>query len=150
MAELPIIHADGGPIRRGRIIGRALADGHARAVDFTLRYTRRHGLADRDIEPLLAPYLAASRHAVPRLVAHLEGVAEGAGLRFIDVFAINAFEELFAVLEGAVPAPTACASTPRRRHRRSSGAPTSSSAARIPRSSPTTSSGTQATTAEWP
>ena len=109
MAELPIIHADGGPIRRGRIIGRALADGHARAVDFTLRYTRRHGLADRDIEPLLAPYLAASRHAVPRLVAHLEGVAEGAGLRFIDVFALNAFEELFAVLEGAVPAPTASA-----------------------------------------
>ena len=105
MAELPIIHADGDPIRRGRIIGRALADGHARAVDFTLRYTRRHGLADRDIEPLLAPYLAASRHAVPRLVAHLEGIAEGAGLRFIDVFAVNAFEELYAVLEGAVPAP---------------------------------------------
>ena len=105
MAELPIIHADGDPIRRGRIIGRALADGHARAVGFTLRYTRRHGLSDRDIEPLLAPYLAASRHAVPRLVAHLEGIAEGAGLRFIDVFAVNAFEELYAVLEGAVPAP---------------------------------------------
>src|SRR6478735_1138359 len=104
MAELLIVHADGDPARRGRIIGRALANGHARAVDFTLRYTRRHGLADRDIEPLLAPYLAASRHAVPRLVAHLEGIAEGAGLRFIDVFAVNAFEELYAVLEGSVPA----------------------------------------------
>src|SRR6478609_6203484 len=101
MAELAIVHADGDPVRRGRIIGRALANGHARAVDFTLRYTRRHGLADRDIEPLLAPYLAASRQALPRLVAH----PEGAGLRFIDVFAVNAFEELYAVLEGSVQAP---------------------------------------------
>jgi isopenicillin-N N-acyltransferase-like protein len=105
MSELTIVHADGDPARRGRIIGKALADGHARAVDFTHRYTRRHGLADRDLEPLLVPYLAAARAAVPRLVAQLEGIAEGAGLRFIDVFAVNAFEELYAVLEGGVPPP---------------------------------------------
>ena len=42
---------------------------------------------------------------MPRLVAQLEGIAEGAGLRFIDVFAVNAFEELYAVLEGSVPPP---------------------------------------------
>jgi hypothetical protein len=42
---------------------------------------------------------------VPRLVAQLEGIAEGAGLRFLDVFAVNAFEELYAVLEGSVPPP---------------------------------------------
>ena len=65
--------------------------------------------------------------AVPRLVAQLEGIAEGAGLRFIDVFAVNAFEELYAVLEGSVPAPTASRMTLRRRRRRSSAAPTSSS-----------------------
>ena len=81
MSELTIVHAAGDPAQRGRIIGKALADGHARAVDFTYRYTRRHGLADRDLEPLLAPYLAAARAAVPRLVAQLEGIAEGAGLR---------------------------------------------------------------------
>jgi isopenicillin-N N-acyltransferase-like protein len=105
MSELTIVHAHGDPYQRGRTVGRALADGHTRAVDFTYRYTRRHGLADRDLEPLLAPYLAAARAAVPRLVAQLEGIAEGAGLRFIDVFAVNAFEELYAVLEGSVPAP---------------------------------------------
>ena len=105
MTDLTIVHAHGDPVRRGRIIGRELADGHARSVEFTRRYTRRHGLDDRDLEPLLAPYLAAARRAVPRLVAQLEGIAEGAGLRFLDVFAVNAFEELYAVLEGSVPPP---------------------------------------------
>ena len=112
MNDLTIVHADGDPVRRGRIIGRALADGHARAVEFTRRYTRRHGLADRDLEPLLAPYLAAARRSVPRLVAQLEGIAEGAGLRFLDVFAVNAFEELYAVLEGSVPPPAGVAIGP--------------------------------------
>jgi hypothetical protein len=87
------------------IIGKALADGHARSVEFTRRYTRRHGLADRDLEPLLAPYVAAARTALPRLVSHIEGLAEGSRLPFIDVFAVNAFEELYAVLELSVPPP---------------------------------------------
>ena len=105
MSEIRIVHATGNAYRRGVSIGRALADGHARAVEFTHRYTRRHGLADADLEPLLAPYLAAATDAVPWLVAHLEGLAEGSGLRFIDVFAVNAFEELYAVLELSVPPP---------------------------------------------
>ena len=42
---------------------------------------------------------------MPELVAQLEGLAEGSGLRFIDVFAVNAFEELYAVLELSVPPP---------------------------------------------
>ncbi len=105
MTDLPVVRADGNPRQRGRIIGAALADGHARSVDFTRRYTHRHGLADRDLEPLLAPYLAAARQALPRLVAHLEGIAEGARLPFLDVFAVNAFEELYAVLELSVPPP---------------------------------------------
>lgn len=105
MTDLPVIRADGNPRQRGRIIGAALAEGHARSAEFTRRYTRRHGLADRDLEPLLAPYLATARQALPRLVAHLEGVAEGARLPFLDVFAVNAFEELYGVLEMSVPPP---------------------------------------------
>jgi isopenicillin-N N-acyltransferase-like protein len=105
MTDLPIVHAHGDPARRGRTIGKALAEGIERSVDFTRRYTRRHGLDDRDLEPLMAPYLAAARHAVPRLVAQLEGMAEGAGVRFLDVFAVNAFEELYSVLEGSVSPP---------------------------------------------
>ena len=105
MSELPIVHASGSPYQRGRIIGAALADGHQRSAEFTRRYCRRHGLSDRDLEPLVAPYLAAARTAVPRLVAHIEGVAEGAGLPFTDVFAVNCFEEIWAVLEGMVAPP---------------------------------------------
>lgn len=103
MADVKIVHADGDPFRRGVTIGRELADGHARTVEFTRRYCRRHGLADTDLELVLAPYLAAAKAAVPRLVWHLEGVAEGSGLSFIDVFAVNAFEELYGVLEMSVP-----------------------------------------------
>ena len=105
MSELTIVHAAGNPFERGRIIGAALAEGHERSVEFTRRYCHRHGLADRDLEPLIAPYLAAARQSVPRLVWHIEGVAEGAGLAFTDVFAVNAFEEIWAVLEGMVPPP---------------------------------------------
>lgn len=102
MTDLTLVHAAGSPFQRGVTIGRELADGHLRAVDFTRRYTRRHGLKDADLESLLAPYLAAAKSAVPRLVAHLEGVAEGSRIPFIDIFAVNAFEELYAVLELSV------------------------------------------------
>lgn len=103
MTDLTIVHADGGPFRRGVTIGRELAEGHARSAEFTRNYCRRHGLADDDLELLLAPYLAFAKAGVPRLVAHLEGVAQGSGLPFVDVFAVNAFEELYAVLELSVP-----------------------------------------------
>ena len=112
MSDLTIVHATGNAYRRGVTIGQALADGHARSADFMRRYTRRHGLADSDLEPLLAPYLAAARTGVPRLVSHLEGIAEGSRLPFLDVFAVNAFEELYAVLELSVPPPTGVAIAP--------------------------------------
>jgi hypothetical protein len=106
MAAMEVVHAYGDPFQRGVTIGEKLADGHHRAVEFMRRYTRRHGLSDADLEPLLAPYLAAAGAGVPRLVTHLEGVAAGSGLRFLDVFAVNAFEELYAVLELSVPPPS--------------------------------------------
>ncbi len=105
MSEVTIVHAVGDPYRRGRTIGKALADGHARSVDFVHRYVRRHGLADDDLALLLAPYLAVARRTVPRLIAQLEGIAAGSRLPFTDVFAVNAFEELYAVLELSVPPP---------------------------------------------
>jgi isopenicillin-N N-acyltransferase-like protein len=105
MPELKVVHADGDSYTRGVTIGRALAEGHLHAVDFTRRYTRRHGLADADLGPVLAPYVAAAERTVPQMVAHLRGIAEGSGLDFIDVFAVNAFEELYAVLELSVPPP---------------------------------------------
>jgi len=105
MAELEVVHATGDPYERGVAIGRALADGHCRSVDFVHRYVERHGLSVSALEPLLAFYLAAAKSAVPRLVTHLEGVAAGSGLSFTDVFAVNAFEELYGVLELSVPPP---------------------------------------------
>ena len=148
MSEIRIVRATGDPYRSGVIIGKALADGHARSVDFMRRYTRRHGLADADLEPLLAPYLAAARTAVPRLVAHLEGIAEGSRLPFIDVFAVNAFEELYARARALGAAAgrghdragaSADAGRAVHRRRRASG--------QARRSSRTTSSGTPGTTA---
>ncbi len=112
MSDIPIVHATGSPYERGRIIGAALAEGHERSVEFTRRYCCRHGLADRDLDALLAPYLSAARRCVPRLVAHIEGVAQGAGLRFADVFAVNAFEEIWAVLEGTVDPPAGVSLAP--------------------------------------
>ena len=82
MSEIRIVHATGNAYRRGVSIGRALADGHARAVEFNLRYTRRHGLADADLEPLLAPYLLEGSPPPCQVTAHPKpveatGVADG-------------------------------------------------------------------------
>ena len=78
MGELTIVHAEGDPYRRGVTIGRALADGHARSVEFTRRYTRRHGLADRISSLCLPPTSPQPSEAVPRLVSQLEGIARAA------------------------------------------------------------------------
>jgi len=102
---LQLIVAEGSPYERGVTIGRAMAGSAARSVAFNRRYLEAHGL-DRDaLEAILAPYLEASRDSLPHLVEQIRGMADGAGLPFLDLFFANAFEEVYGIVELTTPSP---------------------------------------------
>jgi isopenicillin-N N-acyltransferase-like protein len=52
-----------------------------------------------ELAGLLAPYLQAAERELPDLVELVTGMAEGAGVSFWELFAVNAFEELEPLLE---------------------------------------------------
>jgi hypothetical protein len=100
-----LVEASGNAHTRGRTVGGAFAGAIDGTLDFNRRYVTSRGVEASDLEPLLAPYLAASREALPGLVEYLEGVAEGAERPFLEVFLANAFEEVYGILELGTPAP---------------------------------------------
>jgi hypothetical protein len=90
-----IVVAEGAPHARGAQVGRALADRVARSVAALHGVRERAGMTERELADRLAPLLAATEAALPRRVAYARGLAEGAGVPFADVFAVNALEEVF-------------------------------------------------------
>lgn len=88
---LPLVVACGGPRERGRAIGRELAEPIHRSLGFYRGMWERQGL---DLESALVPYLAAAERSLPHLVEQIHGLAEGAGAEFLEVFGVNAAEEL--------------------------------------------------------
>ena len=99
------VRAAGTAYERGARIGEAFAEATTRSVAFNRRYLVAHGL-DRDaLEAILAPYLDASRAAMPQLVEQIRGMADGADQPFLDIFFANAFEEVYGIVELEAPSP---------------------------------------------
>lgn len=98
------VRAVGTPFERGAQIGQALAPAIEASVDFNQGYLERHGLHREDLPVLLSPYLTASTALLPNLVEQVRGMAEGAGLPFLDLFFANAFEEVYGIVELGTPA----------------------------------------------
>jgi hypothetical protein len=96
-----LVYAEGGPVERGRQLGRALGD----LVDRSLAFYRAClGLGPAQLARALAPYRAAAERRLPSLVAMLDALAEGAEADPTELFAVNAFEELDVLLErSAIP-----------------------------------------------
>jgi isopenicillin-N N-acyltransferase-like protein len=95
-------------------------------VDFYHRYFSSRGVSSQHLQDLLTPYLVAAEARFPSFMATLKGMSVGAMVPVLELFAINAFEELEPMLEapeggllflqrkeGYVEAPLA---TPRREH----------------------------------
>jgi isopenicillin-N N-acyltransferase-like protein len=104
-SPLRIVVARGDPIERGRTVGYELADLVRRSLEFYWRYLVRRGVQAGELPGLLAPYLAAAERELPDLVELVTGMAEGAGVSFWELFAVNAFEELEPLLERRPGAP---------------------------------------------
>jgi isopenicillin-N N-acyltransferase-like protein len=106
MGELRVVRAEGDPAARGRQIGRRLGDLIEGSLAFYQRYFERRGVSSRELQDLLAPYLAAAEAHLPGTLATIKGMSEGAMAPVWEMFAVNAFEELEPILEpteGHVP-----------------------------------------------
>jgi hypothetical protein len=102
---MKVVRAQGTPHERGAAIGEAFADAMTSSLAFNRRYFAGHGIEDDALERLLEPYLAAASASLPHLVSQIRGMADGADQPFLDVFAANAFEEVYGVIELSTPSP---------------------------------------------
>ncbi len=91
MTDLLVIDAAGTNYEIGFIVGRAAR----KQLERSLAAYRRILPADGINEPWQLPlsYLNAAREAFPHLVEELQGMADGSGIAFSDLFFLNALEE---------------------------------------------------------
>ena len=97
-AEIRVVRAEGSPHERGRQIGRALGDLIERSIGFYIAYLERRGIASRDLQDFLAPYFFAAEDRLPAYADMVKAMAEGAMVPVWEPFAVNAFDELEALL----------------------------------------------------
>jgi isopenicillin-N N-acyltransferase-like protein len=94
-----VVRARGNGLARGMQIGKELSDLIQRSIDFYHRYLERRGVSSEQLQDLLTPYLMAAETACPDSMAVLKGMSIGALVPVLELFAINAFEELEPLLE---------------------------------------------------
>jgi isopenicillin-N N-acyltransferase-like protein len=99
MSDVRVVVARGDGIARGQHIGSELGDLIRRSVDYYHVYLDRRGVSSRELQELLTPYLAAAEANFPDMTDVLKGMSMGALVPVMELFAINAFEELEPLLE---------------------------------------------------
>jgi hypothetical protein len=99
MAEVRVVRVEGDGMTRGLRIGGELSDLIQRSVEFYHRYLERRGVSSSTLQDLLTPYLVAAEGMYPEAIAVLKGMSIGAMVPVLELFAINAFEELEPLLE---------------------------------------------------
>ena len=99
MGSLRVVRAEGDAAARGQQIGRELRDLINESIDFYHRYFDRRGVSSQELQELLMPYLVAAESQFPSYMATLKGMSVGAMIPVLELFAINAFEELEPMLE---------------------------------------------------
>jgi isopenicillin-N N-acyltransferase-like protein len=99
MSPIQVVLAEGDSLSRGAAIGNQLGPQIHRSVDFYHRYLERRGVSSQELQELLTPYLVATEAAYPEEIAVLKGMSVGAMIPVLELFAINAFEELEPLLE---------------------------------------------------
>jgi isopenicillin-N N-acyltransferase-like protein len=99
MGSLRIVRASGDAATRGQQVGRELRDLINESIDFYHRYLARRGVSSQQLQDLLTPFLVAAETRMPSLMATLKGMSVGAMVPVLELFAVNAFEELEPMLE---------------------------------------------------
>jgi len=94
-----MVCARGDGFARGVQIGRELGDLIRASIGFYHRYLDRRGVSSEALHDLLTPYLVAAETAHPESMEVLKGMSVGATVPTLELFAVNAFEELEPLLE---------------------------------------------------
>jgi isopenicillin-N N-acyltransferase like protein len=94
-----VVRARGDGFDRGIHIGKELVDLIQASVGFYHRYLDRRGVSSEQLQDLLTPYLVAAETSYPESMNVLKGMSIGAMVPILELFAINAFEELEPQLE---------------------------------------------------
>lgn len=97
--SLRIVRASGDAAERGRRVGAELRDLINESIDFYHRYFDRRGVSSLRLQDLLTPYLVAAEARFPSYMSTLKGMSVGAMVPVMELFAVNAFEELEPLLE---------------------------------------------------
>jgi isopenicillin-N N-acyltransferase-like protein len=105
MGHVRIVRAEGDPHARGQQVGRELRDLVNESVDFYHGYLARRGVSSEQLQELLTPYLVAAETHLPAFMQVLKGMSIGATVPVLELFAINAFEELEPLLESPEGGP---------------------------------------------
>ena len=99
MGDIRVVRAHGDGFDRGIHIGKELVDLIQASVGFYHRYLDRRGVSSEQLQDLLTPYLLAAETSYPESMNMLKGMSIGAMVPILELFAINAFEELEPLLE---------------------------------------------------
>jgi isopenicillin-N N-acyltransferase-like protein len=95
MEAVDVIELHGDARERGVIHGLELADTiHSFYRGWVDLATAELHTSERDILSYAQSHLPASRAYAPDLVAEVEGIAEGSGMEFNQIFALNCFDEV--------------------------------------------------------
>jgi isopenicillin-N N-acyltransferase like protein len=103
-----IVRAQGDAHARGMAIGRGFAEDIARAADSYRAYFARRDVEGARMRELAAPFVRAGQTVLPQETQMLRGMAEGAGVPFLDLFVPNAFEELEPFVRGSAAPVERC------------------------------------------
>lgn len=96
---MKVVRAEGDADARGQQIGRHLRDMINESIDFYHRYLSRRGVSSEQLQERLTPYLVAAESRFPGLMATIKGMSVGAMAPVLELFAVNAFEELEPFLQ---------------------------------------------------
>lgn len=99
VTEIHVVNAQGEGFARGLHIGTELSAPIRDSVEFYHRYLDRRGVSSEQLQDLLTPYLVGAETAYPDMMNVLKGMSVGAMVPILELFAINAFEELEPLLE---------------------------------------------------
>ncbi|MFT4037019.1 MAG: C45 family autoproteolytic acyltransferase/hydrolase [Thermomicrobiales bacterium] len=96
MESIPVIDIAGEPAARGAQHGAAMAAQISAFYDNWIASASAgpRAITERDAQAFALGLLPESRAQLPDLVAEVEGIAEGAGLPFEQVWLLNCFDEL--------------------------------------------------------
>ncbi|MER7351774.1 C45 family peptidase [Nonomuraea dietziae] len=95
LTSLPLVEISGAPRERGRQYGEQTRELIERALAYYAEaFAHSSGLTWEQVTQRAGRWVAPSRAFAPELVEEMEGIAEGAGLSFLDILALNARGEI--------------------------------------------------------